>query len=77
MTAYDAATRETTPHEVKPVALSLEWIAADPASIRVLELAAKLAEPSTTLLITGESGTGKDHSRAGFTRTALAAMPLF
>jgi DNA-binding NtrC family response regulator len=60
MTAYDAATRETTPHDVKPAALSLEWIAADPASIRVLELAAKLAEPSTTLLITGESGTGKD-----------------
>ena len=29
-------------------------------SSRVLELAAKLAEPSTTLLITGESGTGKD-----------------
>ena len=28
--------------------------------VRVLELAAKLAEPSTTLLITGESGTGKD-----------------
>jgi len=60
MTAYDAATRETTPQDVKPAALSLEWIAADPASIRVLELAAKLAEPSTTLLITGESGTGKD-----------------
>lgn len=62
MTAYDAATRETAPapHDVKPTALSLEWIAADPASLRVLELAAKLAEPSTTLLITGESGTGKD-----------------
>jgi two-component system response regulator AtoC len=60
MTAYDAATRETAPQDVKPVALSLQWIAADPASIRVLELAAKLAEPSTTLLITGESGTGKD-----------------
>jgi two-component system, NtrC family, response regulator AtoC len=60
MTAYDAVTRETTPHDVKPVALSLEWIAADPASLRVLELAAKLADPSTTLLITGESGTGKD-----------------
>ena len=61
MTAYDAATRETAPHDVKPVALTcLEWIAADPASRRVLELADKLAEPSTTLLITGESGTGKD-----------------
>jgi len=60
MTAYDAATRETAPLDVKQVALRLEWIAADPASLRVLELAAKLAEPSTTLLITGESGTGKD-----------------
>jgi DNA-binding NtrC family response regulator len=60
MTAYNAATRETTPHDVKPVVATLEWIAADPASLRVLELAAKLAEPSTTLLITGESGAGKD-----------------
>jgi len=36
------------------------WAAADPASQRVLEIAAKLAETATTLLITGESGTGKD-----------------
>ena len=36
------------------------WAAADPASERVLEIAAKLAETATTLLITGESGTGKD-----------------
>jgi DNA-binding NtrC family response regulator len=36
------------------------WVAADPASRHVLEIAAKLAEPSTTLLIMGESGTGKD-----------------
>ena len=28
---------------------------------RVLEMARKVAETSTTLLITGESGTGKDH----------------
>ena len=34
--------------------------AADPASQRVLEIAEKLAETATTLLITGESGTGKD-----------------
>jgi two-component system, NtrC family, response regulator AtoC len=44
----------------KKAALNLEWVAADPVSLAVLELAAKLAEPSTTLLITGESGTGKD-----------------
>jgi DNA-binding NtrC family response regulator len=38
----------------------IEWIAADPASRRVLELAEKVADASTTVLITGESGTGKD-----------------
>jgi len=38
----------------------IEWVAADPASLRVLELARKVAEASTTVLITGESGTGKD-----------------
>ena len=36
------------------------WIAHDPASEPVLDLARKVAETSTTLLITGESGTGKD-----------------
>lgn len=36
------------------------WIAHDPASQHVLEIAHKVAETSTTLLITGESGTGKD-----------------
>src|SRR6202453_4316204 len=38
----------------------IQWIAVDPASRRVLELAEKVADASTTLLITGESGTGKD-----------------
>src|SRR3984957_15264618 len=38
----------------------LPWIAEDPASKAVLDLARKVAETSTTLLITGESGTGKD-----------------
>jgi DNA-binding NtrC family response regulator len=38
----------------------VEWVALDPASLRVLELARKVAETSTTVLITGESGTGKD-----------------
>jgi len=36
------------------------WIAADPASLRVLEIAEKLTDAATTLLITGESGSGKD-----------------
>jgi DNA-binding NtrC family response regulator len=41
-------------------ATSITWVAVDPASLHVLELGEKLADTSTTLLITGESGTGKD-----------------
>jgi len=39
----------------------LPWVAEDPASLRLFELAEKVAVAPTTLLITGESGTGKDH----------------
>jgi two-component system, NtrC family, response regulator AtoC len=39
----------------------LPWIAADPVTSRLFELAQKVAAAPTTLLITGESGTGKDH----------------
>jgi DNA-binding NtrC family response regulator len=39
----------------------LPWIARDPVSQRLLELAEKVAPAPTTLLITGESGSGKDH----------------
>ena len=39
----------------------LPWISADPASQRVLELAQRVAGAPTTLLITGESGAGKDY----------------
>jgi len=39
----------------------LPWIAADPASQHVFELAQKVAGAPTTLLITGESGAGKDY----------------
>src|SRR5215813_2870132 len=39
----------------------LPWIAEDPASLRLLELAHKVAPAPTTLLITGESGCGKDY----------------
>jgi two-component system, NtrC family, response regulator AtoC len=41
-------------------ATRLEWVAEDPASQHVLEIAGKVADTSTTVLITGESGTGKD-----------------
>ncbi len=36
------------------------WVGTSPASRRIVELASKTAETDTTLLITGESGTGKD-----------------
>jgi DNA-binding NtrC family response regulator len=39
----------------------LPWISQDPASLRLFELAQKVAAALTTLLITGESGTGKDY----------------
>ena len=39
----------------------LPWIAEDPASLRLMEMAEKVAVAPATLLITGESGTGKDH----------------
>jgi DNA-binding NtrC family response regulator len=38
----------------------IAWLANDAASRRVLELATKVAATSTTVLITGESGSGKD-----------------
>ena len=41
-------------------AAAIPWIATDPVSLHVLELADKVANASTTVLITGESGTGKD-----------------
>ena len=38
----------------------LLWIGASPAAHHIVELAEKTADTNTTLLITGESGTGKD-----------------
>jgi DNA-binding NtrC family response regulator len=39
----------------------LPWICEDPASLRLQEVAKKAALKSTTLLITGEKGAGKNH----------------
>ena len=39
----------------------LPWVGEDPATLRLLDLARKVAETSTNLLLTGESGVGKDH----------------
>src|ERR1700691_5210285 len=38
----------------------IQWIAVDAASRRVLELAEKVADASSTVFLTGEGGTGKD-----------------
>src|SRR6266581_4567520 len=67
----------------------LPWITADPASLRLLELAEKVAVAPATLLITGESGTGKDHlarlvhelgprrdaSKANYSATSAVPLP--
>ncbi len=42
------------------IRLEAPWVAVDPASLHILELAGKVADTGTTLLISGESGTGKD-----------------
>ncbi|HEY2461866.1 MAG TPA: sigma-54 dependent transcriptional regulator [Candidatus Acidoferrum sp.] len=39
----------------------LPWVCEDPASLRLMDLAKKVAAAPTTLLITGESGSGKDY----------------
>ena len=36
------------------------WVAADPASKQVLQTAQRLVDTSTNVLVTGETGTGKD-----------------
>ena len=43
-----------------PAAARISWKAESPAAQRVLKLADKVADAGTTLLIIGESGTGKD-----------------
>jgi DNA-binding NtrC family response regulator len=45
---------------VEPRAERTPWLANDPASQRALELAGRAAGSASTVLITGESGTGKD-----------------
>jgi transcriptional regulator with PAS, ATPase and Fis domain len=49
-----------TPSPAAPDLGARLWIAVDPASQRVLEIARKVANTSSTLLIRGESGAGKD-----------------
>jgi DNA-binding NtrC family response regulator len=58
-TAATSATRTAAPEQSRP-AERLPWIGASAASQRVLDLAGKVTGAATTVLITGESGTGKD-----------------
>ena len=49
-----------TERSLEAAAVLSQYIAADPVSLRLLEQATKLAQTNSTLLIRGESGTGKD-----------------
>ncbi|MGH9393849.1 MAG: sigma 54-interacting transcriptional regulator, partial [Terriglobales bacterium] len=51
----EAAQTAGEPHPALP-----PWIAQDPASVKLLELVEKMAAQSSTVLILGESGCGKD-----------------
>ena len=64
-----APEKQSVPQDVLPQDLAVQpqtvesrlpWIGASGASRELLELACRVAETSTTLLITGESGVGKD-----------------
>ena len=48
------------PTEAADTSILRLWVAEDPQSQKVLEIARKVAATSSTLLIRGESGTGKD-----------------
>jgi two-component system response regulator AtoC len=48
------------PSDLAMSAANTLWIAVDPASLQVLETAQRLVDAPTNVLITGETGTGKD-----------------
>ena len=48
------------PHQRSQAAILATWVAQDPKSVRLLESARKVAGSDSTVLIRGESGTGKD-----------------
>jgi DNA-binding NtrC family response regulator len=59
--AVDAGARATGAPEVDRTASVLRaWIAADPATVRLIQEARSIAPTSSTVLVRGEVGTGKD-----------------
>src|SRR5437899_105787 len=59
MSEKPAPAPEPTPRQLADSALAA-YAAADPASLRLLESVKKIAAAASTVLIHGESGTGKD-----------------
>ena len=49
-----------TDHVAQPSSAVHAWVAADPKSLHLLEQARKIAAGTSTVLISGESGVGKD-----------------
>jgi DNA-binding NtrC family response regulator len=59
--AADSGTRGAgSPESTPAIAARLPWIGTSAVALQTLELAGKVAGSATTVLITGESGTGKD-----------------
>jgi transcriptional regulator with PAS, ATPase and Fis domain len=56
----EAPERAARPHAGSQAAILATWVAADPQSLRLLENARKVAATASTVLVRGESGTGKD-----------------
>jgi DNA-binding NtrC family response regulator len=58
--AGEAPERAMQPHQMSRAAILANWVASDPKSVRLLESVQKVAATTSTVLIRGESGTGKD-----------------
>jgi DNA-binding NtrC family response regulator len=58
--AGGAAAERAAEHDGRTAAIAGAWIAADPASARLIQEARSIARTSSAVLVRGESGTGKD-----------------
>ena len=59
-TGATSATPSAASDTARGAAARLPWIGASAIAVQTLDLASKVAASATTVLITGESGTGKD-----------------